>query len=244
MKTRTLLAASLLFTPIMAPAAMAEETATDQAPNWSGTAEFGASITTGNTDSSSVDGKFKLGYVTGPWQHRFRLEALQATEDGDKTANRVLGEFESNYALSERDYLFGVLRASHDQFSGYDYQASAATGYGRKLWLSDNGFWDAEIGPGVRVSRTDDDVRKTNLIARLSSGFEYRFSDFAKFSQDVTVLAGEDNTEIESVTGLTSSLTKTLAMKLSYTVQHNTEVPAGTENTDTYTSVNLVYNFE
>ncbi len=58
--------------------------------------------------------------------------------------------------------------------------------------------------------------RRTNLIARVASGFEYRFSDFAKFNQDVTVLAGEDNTE----------------------------VPVGTENTDTYTSVNLVYNFE
>ncbi len=74
----------------------------------------------------------------------------------EETANRVRGEFESNYALTERDYLFGVLRGSHDEFSGYDYQASASAGYGRKLWVSDNSFWDAEIGPGVRVSRTDD----------------------------------------------------------------------------------------
>ena len=239
MKTRTLLAAGPL---LLSPAFAAPLWAADG--NWSGEAELGASITTGNTDSSTVNGKLKIGYQAEPWTHQFRLEALKSSEDGEDTADRLLAEFESDYALSERDYLFGALRGTRDEFSAYDYQASAAAGYGRKLWVSERGYWDAEIGPGVRVSETDAGERETNLIARLASGLEYRFSDFAKFNQDVTVLAGENNTEIESVTGLTSSLTETLAMKLSYTVQHNTEVPAGTEKTDTYTSINLVYNFD
>ncbi|MBN2872785.1 MAG: DUF481 domain-containing protein [Halothiobacillaceae bacterium] len=243
MNTRPLLltlTTPLILVPLAGQPVLAEEAE----EGWSGSAEFGASITTGNTDSSTIDGKFKLGYLTGPWTHRLRLETLQSSEEGEETANRTLGEFESNYALSERDYLFGVLRGTHDEFSGYKYQSSIAAGYGRKLWVSDRGFWDAEIGPGLRVSETDTGERETNAIARLSSGFEYRFSDFAKFSQDVTVLAGQDNTEIESITGLTSSLTETLAMKLSYTVLHNTDVPADTEETDTYTSINLVYKFD
>ncbi|MCL7744991.1 DUF481 domain-containing protein [Guyparkeria hydrothermalis] len=243
MKTSKLLvAAPVILSPLFLSPALADES--DDKEKWTGTTEFGASITTGNTESSTVNGKFEVGYESEPWTHGFRLEALQASEDGNETANRVLGEFETNYALTERNYLFGVLRGSHDEFSGYDYQASAATGYGRKLWLSDKGFWDAEIGPGVRVSKTDDGPQETNLIARVATGFEYQFSDFAKFNQDITVLAGKDNTEIESITGITSSLTETLAMKLSYTVQHNTEVPAGVEKTDTFTSVNLVYNFD
>ncbi|MFI9653297.1 DUF481 domain-containing protein [Guyparkeria sp. GHLCS8-2] len=243
MKTnRLLVAAPVILSPLFASTVLAEDSEGNDM--WSGSTEFGASVTTGNTDSSTINGKFKVGYQDESWKHGFRLEALQASEDGEDTANRVLGEFESNYALTDRDYLFGVLRGNHDEFSGYDYQASAATGYGRKLWLSDKGFWDAEIGPGVRVSKTDDGQQETHVITRAASGFEYQFSDFAKFNQDVTVLAGENNTEIESISGVTSSLTDTLAMKLSYTVQHNTDVPAGTEKTDTYTSVNLVYNFD
>jgi putative salt-induced outer membrane protein len=242
MKTRTLLVASpLLLSPLYASPVLAEA---EDDGTWSGSTEFGAAITTGNTDSSTLNGKLKIGYESEPWKHLFRLEALKASEDGEDTADRILAEFESDYSLSERDYLFGALRGTRDEFSAYDYQASVAAGYGRKLWISEKGYWDAEIGPGVRVSETDDGERETNLIARMASGFEYQFSDFAKFNQDVTVLAGENNTEIESVTGLTSSLTETLAMKLSYTVQHNTEVPAGTEKTDTYTSVNIVYNFD
>ncbi len=243
MKTnRLLVAAPVILSPLFASTVLAEDSEGNDM--WSGSTEFGASVTTGNTDSSTINGKFKVGYQDESWKHGFRLEALQASEDGEDTANRVLGEFESNYALTDRDYLFGVLRGNHDEFSGYDYQASAATGYGRKLWLSDKGFWDAEIGPGVRVSKTDDGQQETHVITRAASGFEYQFSDSAKFNQDVTVLAGENNTEIESISGVTSSLTETLAMKLSYTVQHNTDVPAGTEKTDTYTSVNVVYNFD
>lgn len=243
MKTRTLLATPLLFTSLTAPAVMAEDAA-DQTSNWNGSVELGVSIVTGNTDSSNLNGKLRIGHVRGSWKNRFRLEAMRASEDGDKTADRVLGEFESNYALTEHDYLFGALRASRDKFSGYDYQTSAALGYGRKLWVSDQGYWDAEIGPGIRVSKTDDGQRETNLIARLASGFEYQISDFAKLSQDLTVLAGSDNTEIESVTGLISPLTDTLALKLSYTVEHNTRVPADTKKTDTYTSISVVYKFD
>ena len=243
MKTRhLLLAAPLALGPLATTSAIAQDAPTDG--KWSGSAELGASMTTGNTESSTVSGKLTLGYETGPWTHRLRLETIQSSDDGADTANRTLGEFESDYALTERDYLFGVLRGTHDEFSGYKYQSSAAAGYGRKLWLSDRGHWDAEIGPGVRIAETEDGERETNAIARLSSGFEYRISDYAKFNQDVTVLAGQDNTEIESVTGLSTSLTETLAMKLSYTVQHNTDVPTGTEKTDTYTSVNVVYNFD
>jgi len=33
-------------------------------------------------------------------------------------------------------------------------------------------------------------------------------------------------------------------MRLSYTEQNNSQVPANTKKTDTFTSANLVYNFE
>ncbi|MFO7582771.1 YdiY family protein [Guyparkeria sp.] len=241
MQSRHLLAITpLVVAPLFFGPALAEES---DGP-WGGSAEFGATMSTGNSESSSLNGKLRITHESLPWENKFRLEAHQATEDGDETANRVLGEHETNYALTERDYLFGVLRGTYDEFSGYDYQASAAAGYGRKIWISEKGYWDAEIGPGVRVAETNDDVRETNVIARASSGFEYRLSDTARFNQDVTVLSGSDNTEVESVTGVSTSITDTLAMKLSYTVLHNTDVPADTENTDTYTSINLVYDFE
>lgn len=226
--------------------ALAPAQASDKPPKgpWTGSAELGVSATTGNTRNTNINGKFKIAYQHGPWKHAFRLEALQASQSGDTTANRILGEFTSKYALSARDYLFGSARGTHDEFSGYRYQASVAGGYGRNLWISDQGSLSAELGPGYRQAKLDNGETQRNLIARVNGAFEYRFSKSAHFNQDVTVLSGQDNTEIESVTAVTASLTDTLAMKLSYTVQHNSQVPAGTKKTDTFTSVNLVYNFE
>jgi putative salt-induced outer membrane protein len=229
----------LALTPLVAAPALAED-----ANGWTGSAEFGAAMTTGNSETSSLNGKLRIGHEAGRWNNQFRLEAFRSTEDGDETANRVLAEHETDFALSERDYLFGVLRGTRDEFSGYDYQASAAAGYGRKLWIGERGHWDAEMGPGVRIAEPRDGERDTNAILRANTSFAYAVSDTARFEQDVTVLAGSDNTEIESVTGLAASITDTLAMKLSYTVAHNTDVPADTEKTDTYTSINLVYDFQ
>ncbi|MFT5603559.1 MAG: putative salt-induced outer membrane protein YdiY [Paracoccaceae bacterium] len=37
-------------------------------------------------------------------------------------------------------------------FSGFFYQATVAGGYGRRLLKSDRFTWDAEVGPGARIS--------------------------------------------------------------------------------------------
>jgi putative salt-induced outer membrane protein len=57
------------------------------------------------------------------------------------------------------------------------------------------------------------------------------------------VEAGSENTYFESVTALKARLVGDLALVASYTVKHNTDVPALTEKTDTYTALSLEYAF-
>lgn len=216
---------------------------TNKAPQWSGSAELGASISTGNSQTSSVNGKLKLKYESGPWSHRFKLTTLQASEDGNSTANRTVGELSTHYNFDPRNYAFDTLRASHDTFSGYSYQATIAAGLGRKLWVSDRGELSVEAGPGYRRSKLKEGTTQNNLIGLAKVEFNYKISDTAKFEQSLTVLGGAANTEIESESGLSVDLTKTIALKVAYTVQHNTKVPVGTKKTDTFTSINLVYAF-
>lgn len=222
--------------------AQAAQVASAQSP-WSGAAELGASISTGNSQTSSVNGKFSLEYKQGPWSHRFNINTLQTSEDGSSTANRTVANFSSRYAFDPRNYAFDSLRYSHDAFSGYTYQASVAAGLGRKLWVSDLGELSAEAGPGYRKSKTQDGTSENNLIGLARANFKYNISDSTKFEQSLTVLGGAANTELESETALSVNMTKTLALKVAYTVQHNTKVPADTKNTDTFTSINLVYAF-
>lgn len=210
---------------------------------WSGSAELGASISTGNSQTSSVNGKISLKYERGPWSHRFKASTLQSSEDGDSTANRTVVDYSSRYAFDPRNYVFDSLRYSHDAFSGYTYQASVAAGLGRKLWVSDLGELTVEAGPGYRKSKTQEGDTENNLIGLAKGNFSYKISDSTRFQQSLTILGGAANTEIESETSLGVNMTKSLALKVAYTVQHNSNVPVDTKKTDTFTSINLVYAF-
>lgn len=52
---------------------------------------------------------------------------------------------------------------------------------------------------------------------------------------------GGGNAHIESTSALRSSLTDALAWRVGYVVRHNSEVPAGRENTDNLTTFALEY---
>lgn len=217
--------------------------ATSTSGSWRGSAEMGASITTGNSRTSSVDGQLKLKYMTGPWTQYFKLGTLQARQNGNSTANRTIGEFTSHYQIDNRNYVFGTARASHDAFSGYDYQASVSGGLGRILWDTKAGKLAVEAGPGYRRAKVTGGPVESSAIARLHADFRYKVTDSSRFTQTLSIEAGSDNTEMNAETGFSVAVTKTIAMKLAYTVQHNTHVPIGTQKTDTFTSINLVYAF-
>ncbi|MGD8559906.1 MAG: DUF481 domain-containing protein, partial [Gammaproteobacteria bacterium] len=54
---------------------------------------------------------------------------------------------------------------------------------------------------------------------------------------------GDDETVTKSVTALTANINSSLAMKLSYTIKHTSEVPPDIEKTDTETVVTIVYKY-
>ncbi|MDE2119848.1 MAG: DUF481 domain-containing protein [Betaproteobacteria bacterium] len=236
---------ALLLGAALCGSAAAAESATSNPPNgpWTGSAELGGVATTGNSRTSSLDGKFTLGYASGPWSSDLHLEVLRASAAGTTTANRLFGELNTRRTLDGRDYVFGDLRGTHDTFSGYRYQSSAAVGLGRELLHTPAVDLRAELGPGYRLAQVDGGPTQRNAVVRAHGAFVYRFTSKAHFDQSLTAIAGSDNTEIDSVTALTTAITGALALKLSYTVLHNTTVPLGRKKTDTYTAINLVYSF-
>lgn len=210
---------------------------------WSGEFDFGLSAKTGNTESTNIQGKFRLNYQKDLWHHRLRLDALRETESGDKTAQRVVGQFQSNYDLGDRSYVFGVARVERDEFSGYDYQASLVGGYGYRAWVSDRGHLDLEAGPGFRRAKQDGLKAESEVVGRFRGDFGYRLGERSDFAQELAVIAGQENTETESITALTAGISDALALRLSLTVSHNTDVPEGTKKTDTFTTASVVYKF-
>lgn len=212
---------------------------------WEGTGEFGLVSTTGSSDTFALNLAGNVIYRTDLWTHRFAATAITSSEDGNDNSERYTAELQSNRTLSAKSYLFGVYRYDADKFGSYDPQQSISAGYGRELMKSKNHLLKGEIGAGYRKSeeRTTGFV-SNNAIARLMLDDAWQVFDSTLWTNRLLVETGSDNTFTQFNTGLAVSMTKTLAVKLSFEIRNNTDLPPGeTENTDTTTTVNLVYNF-
>ena len=235
MFARKLFVTALLFT---ASGAFAQE----EGP-WSGSASFGFLSTSGNTENSSLNTGFGLGYTVGDWAHALDMLAINASEDDVTTAEAYEAAFKTEWQINDASYLFGRLRWRKDRFSSYDTQFAQALGYGYRIIDTEVHQLSAEVGAGARQSDLVDGTTESEFITRAGLEYAWVLSDSARFEQLVGVEAGDANTYVETVTSLSAQVFGDLALVASYTVKHNTDVLPGTEKTDTYTALTLEYSF-
>lgn len=248
-----------------APAAPEENPADHR---WVGTVGAGLVLNSGNTETSSGHGLFDVTRNLGAWAHNVSIAALWTADSFRTTAEKYFGAWQSNRSLNERSYLFGYASYDDDRFSGFDYQATASLGYGYRVIMEEKMNLTVEAGPGIRVSeaftfatdaageniidmvdrigfpvKTGTEDRETEAIARLAEAFDWQFSDNAKLFQELNIEAGSDNTVTRFLVGLETTVVGSIAMRVSYGIKNNSDVPAGVEKTDTETALTLAYTF-
>jgi putative salt-induced outer membrane protein len=236
MQSKKLTIAVLAFIPTCA---LAEE------DGWKGTGEFGLAISKGNTETQSVTGNLKLGYVRDPWSQDFNAKILQAEDETDETANRYTLSAKTKYGFTDISYSFLKLRYEEDKFSGYEHQSSVGIGYGHKVLDTDIHKLNLELGAGVSsfTEDTPEGKKETYPIVQGNVEYSWQLTDSTALTDTLSVESGSENTLVENALGLAVSISKKLALKLSYDIKHNTEVPEDTDSTDTVLTTNLVYNW-
>jgi len=216
---------------------------------WAGDAELGLSMSGGNTENTTANAKLDMDTAKASWRHNIFADAYYAEDDSEKTAERYAVGYKPRHFMTERDYLFAILRYDQDKFAFIDRRTTEVVGYGRQLIATKKHYLDGEIGLGARQSdyienSSTDNLDENELIYFLGGKYTGRISKTARFSETVRVEIGEDNNYIESITGLSLSVTGSISAKISYTLRHNSDVK-GTkgDKTDTLTGVNLIYSF-
>ncbi len=213
------------------------------ASTWSGEAELGAVVTTGNTETQTINAKGELVNDREKWKHVGNLEVLNTSDKERTTAERYLLSAKSDYKIDEASYVFININYEDDRFSGYDYRVSETLGYGRNVIAKPNLTLALEGGPGARQSKLMTGESEDEFIVRLAGDLVWKMSENAEFSQDLSVEAGEEATITKSVSALKAQIVGSLAMKFSYTIKNISDVPVNTEKTDTETALTLVYSF-
>ena len=232
----------VMLAALVAPASLMAQDAEPESP-WAGKATLGYLATSGNTENSTLNTGFELGYATGKWAHLLTASAVNASENESTTAEAYNVGWKSERNITDADFLFGRLDWRKDRFGGFDTQFSQTVGYGRRLIDTDKHKLNAEIGAGARQSETQLGVTEDETVFRGGMYYKWLISETSEFRQDVTAEGGEDNTYVESVSALSAKLIGNVALVASFTVKHNTDVAATLEKTDTYTALSLEYVF-
>lgn len=240
MNARDFWPALLLLAALQAEAQQEEE---EEEGPLSGKVTLGYLATSGNTETSSLNAGFESAYVANRWEHALKAAAINATEDNQTTAEAYEASWTSSWDMTDKDLLFGRLNWRKDQFGGFNTQFSQTVGYARRVLDNDKHRLRLEVGAGARQSEDQLGVEEDETI--LTGGLDYRFtiSETAEFRQTIAVESGEANTFTESVTSLSAQLIGQLALTASYTYRNNSDVPVGTENTDTRVALSLEYGF-
>lgn len=214
-----------------------------------GEAELGATLTTGNTDTSSFKARLDLKHELDNWENQYLFEGLYKEDTGDVTAKRYFAGAQGNYQINERSYIFANTNYEVDPFTGYDFTSTTSSGYGHRLIDTADTSLQAEIGPGYIYQRLDEETAlaegydsEDSVVAHAVLNYQTKISDSSKFQQRFVADWGE-KLDARSETSLTANIVGALAMKLAVIVRYNSDPLEGKESTDTETNMTLLYAF-
>jgi putative salt-induced outer membrane protein len=231
-------------------AALAQDAPPPPPPPWSGELSAGSTVTTGNSESSTINAKGELVYQSKIWRNTFNGNAIRTettdpvTDEDVVTAERYLAGNKTDFNFTERDYAFLALEFEKDLVGPTRERTSETVGYGRKVLTGPAHLLEAELGAGARQTEEQGTgMKDSDPIGRFRAAYKWNFSETSYFGETVKVESGDSNTTTESVSELRVSLIGKLFALGSYTVRSNTDVPVGTRKTDTITSLSLGWTF-
>ena len=227
--------------------------ADDAGSNWHVAAELGAITTSGNTEGTAVTGKVDARQELTDWSNQYIVtgffkEDETTSKDGTRTSRRSAERYamsaKAAYKLVDKDDKLFVF-ASHvdDKFGAYTSYSTLSVGRGARWFTSPAANMDVEVGPGYFVGERANGEDESGFTVRGAAAVKWQLSPQALFSQTVSVERGTSNVHSSAESALSTKINGTMQMKAAFIARSDTNVPETRKNTDTQTSVTLVYAF-
>jgi len=249
-----------------APFFVNAEAAKEEVSPFTASAELGALFKTGDTKSGDIKAGLDFDYKEGQWESALRFDLLvRKTETEIKENDEVVGEefktsdqkwtivSQTNYTIEPdgKNYIYGNASYEDNRFGSFDNQSSISGGWGRRWLENETATLDVDIGPGYKrdvLKATDTQSSETNdaFIIQSQALYKRKINEHVDFEQLLVAKYSPkdgENSTYKARSSITTKLIETLALKFSFTVDHNTDVDEGKENTNTQTAMTLVYSF-
>ena len=231
-------------------------------PILTGSVELGFLYKTGNSNSGDMKSGLDLKFENGRWLSLLNADVLikkaDVEDDNGETHFKTTDQkwtftSQTNYSLGqgEKNYIFGNIWYEDSEFNSFVNQSSLSTGWGRHWYRSEQATLWGDIGPGykrdlVKSTTTEPSRTEDSWIIQLQALYIRKLGEHVELKQFVSAkhsIQTSDNSIYKAETTVTTKLISTLQLKFTFTVDYNTQVEAGKENTDTQTAVTLVYSF-
>ncbi len=229
--------------------------AADHIPDtgWNTSAELGAITTSGNTVGASVTGKIDARQELENWSNQYILSGFfkedeRSLPDGEmvrlRSAQRISVSAKAAYRLLEEGKKLFVL-GTHvdDRFGAYTDYNTMAVGHSTRLYQAGANSVDVELGPGYFSGTRAAGATESGFTVRGAAALRWQLSPSAVFSQTASVERGTSNVHSSAEAALSTKINGTMQMKAAFVARNDTNVPEGKKNTDTQTSLTLVYSF-
>jgi len=226
--------------------AMSTSVFAEDEKTWAATAELGGTMTTGNTDTSTLKAKLDATHMLSDWKNDYYIDMLYSKDEDEKTASRWKVGAKGAYILDDTSSIFVLGEHEQDEFSAYDSVSSIAAGYSKNFFKSDTVTFDGDLGPGMKFFDVENESSEKAAIVHVGLTYENALSDTSKFTQIlVSDIAFEDDksTLSRSETSITANIMGELAMKLGFIVRHDNNAGDDKKSVDTETTITLLYTF-
>lgn len=222
-------------------------------PAWQTSAELGAIATTGNTVGTTVTGKIDVRQELEDWTNQyiaaghFKEDQITSADGGKvdkRSAERYSLSGKAAYKLMEKGQKLFVL-ATHveDKFGAYTEYSTIGVGRGTRWYSSADASVDVEFGPGYFVGERSNGDSESGVTVRGAAAIRWQISDAALFSQTISVERGTSNVHSIAEAALSTKIIGSMHMKAAIVARNDSNVPANKKNTDTQTTLTLVYSF-
>jgi len=228
---------------LLGAASVAVGQETPKETGFSGDVRLGFESTTGNTDANSLSGQIETEYLHGRWAYSGSVSGSGGQDNGINTEEQYHAELKAERHYGEKNYLYGQILYDRDRFAGVVRQFYETVGYGRQVLKTANQELNLEAGAGVRQTRLLNNSEANDAVLQFGGDYLWQINEHVSFKQELTFNYGSDNTYTMSLSTLESQLVGNLGMVLSYRVDNNSKVPAGSDKTDTRTMLALGYKF-
>jgi len=205
----------------------------DLGSGWSSRIDLAMAISTGNSDTESLNGLIESELKRERSEHAFSFLISQEEADSDTTKDQLDLDYGYKRFFNEKWFGSGNAEYFEDGLKDVDHRITAGAGVGYQFWDDSFGALSAELGASVVIEELAGESEENPALRWALKYNRHLWSKRVEVFHDHSLLVIPDRGEvIDSSTGLRLVVNHRIDTSLRIDVQHETEPPVDSDKTD------------